>query len=163
MRFDVSAIPASASITSASFTLVQSTGSTISGFTDFFAQRLTQPGWTEFGVTWNTYDGSHAWGSPGGDSSTTGRATASISSNLPDLVFSIAELVIDAIANRAGVLHLLVIGPESGSTSNFVVVNASDAAAAGVRPKLVVTYDIPLRSIPNFTGGMQELTGNLGA
>jgi hypothetical protein len=163
LRFDLSAIPPSATVTSATFTLVQGTGTTISGFTDFFAQRVTQPGWTEFGVTWNTYDGSHSWSSPGGDSSSTGRATATINSGLPDLVFSVAALVIDAIANRGGVLHLLVIGPESGSTNNFVVVNSSDAATASARPKLVVNYDVPLWGVPNFSGGMQELSGNLGA
>lgn len=148
VRFDLSAIPLGASIPNATLTLFAATGSIISGSQQFTVYRLTEAGWTELGVTWNQYDGSNAWTSAGGDYATQDSDSVSISSAGENLVFdSLAALAADAVANRNGLLHLLVIGPELGS-NNHMLVHSSDGADSAKWPKLVVDFEAP---VPQLT------------
>jgi hypothetical protein len=165
LQFDLQSIPVGATILSATLTLFRAPGGSLSLPAQFFANRLSTSAWIEFGTTWNRYDGVHSWFVPGGDYTPTDRDSSTIVSSGSDLVFSgLRNLAIDAIEQRLGKLNLLVVGPETGSSNNFIVVYSSDATNGSVRPKLVVTYN-PLRllGVPNFSGGMQELTANLGA
>ncbi|MEX0675965.1 MAG: DNRLRE domain-containing protein [Pirellulales bacterium] len=148
VRFDLGAIPQGATILDATLTLIHAPGSVISGSQQFKAYRLTRAEWTEFGATWNQYDGSSSWTAAGGDYTTEGYDSVTITSGIQDLVFdSLAGLAADAIANRDGLLHLLVIGPELG-TNNNLLVHSSDSAEPVKRPKLVVNYEVP---VPQLT------------
>lgn len=165
LQFDLQSIPAEATILDATLTLYHTSGGSLSPFSQFFANRLSTSAWIEFGATWNRYDGVHNWFVPGADYTPTDQDMCIATSDTSDLVFSgLRELAIDAIQQRLGKLNLLIIGPEGGASNNFIVVHSSDASSGSVRPKLVVNYNPPgPRRIPNFTGGMQELTANLGA
>lgn len=165
LQFDLQPIPIGATILDATLTLYRASGGSLSLFSQFFANRLSTSAWIEFGTTWNRYDGVHNWFVPGGDYTPTDQDTCTVTTGGSDLVFTgLRDLAIDAIQLRLGKLNLLVIGPEGGDSNNFIVVYSSDASSGSVRPKLVVNY-YPLgpRRVPNFTGGMQELTANLGA
>ena len=148
-RFDVSSIPRSARIHNATLTLATAGGSLTSP--TFTVNRLTRDDWTELGVTWNSRDGVHDWTTPGGDYTTVGQDTFSIAGSVAsNLVFDeLAELVADAVVFRAGLLQLLVIGPEAG-VANFMAVLSSDDETPANRPKLVVEYTLPLlQRLPN--------------
>jgi hypothetical protein len=149
-RFDLSAIPPYGTIVDATLTLTHAPNGSISGSAPFTAYRLTRPDWTEFGATWNKYDGSHSWTTAGGDISTQDSDSATITSAVEDLVFDgLANLAIDAVENRDGLLHLLVAGPELGN-SNFLVIHSSDSSEEAKWPKLVVTYDVPEVLMPQL-------------
>jgi len=151
-RFDLSGIPAGAVIFSATLSLFR-VGDMISSPAQFHARRLIRPDWTELGVTWNKYDGANNWTAPGGDYASEGAVTITVASG-SDLVFpSLAPLVSDALAERAGMLELIVLGPESG-TASFVSVATSDHASAALRPRLVVEYGLrPQLAIADHADG----------
>lgn len=150
VRFDLSVIPSHATILNASLTLFHTFSGSISGSVEFKAYRVTRPDWTEFGVTWNKYDGSNSWSTPGGDIAVDQFDSTTITAADQDLVFgSLASLAADAIANRGGILHLLVEGFESLGTQ-YIVVYASDSSNAAARPKLVVNYEIPEVLMPQL-------------
>jgi hypothetical protein len=165
LQFDLQSIPTGATILAATLTLYRASGGSLSPFSQFFANRLSTSAWIEFGATWNRYNGVHNWFVPGGDYTPTDQDTTTVANGGSDLVFTgLRDLAIDAVQFRLGKLNLLVIGPEAGASDNYIVVHSSDASSGSVRPRLVVTYNPPgPRRIPNFTGGMQELTANLGA
>lgn len=164
LRFDLTVIPASATIAGAVLTLFHESSASLSLPAQFSVYRLTRPTWTEFGATWNRYDGSALWTAAGGDYATADHDTTTVNSYGSNLVFAnLNNLTADAIQNRGGFLNLLVVGPESGPSNDFLVVRSSDHADSNTRPRLVVDYTVPIPPIPNFTGGMQQLTGNLGA
>jgi hypothetical protein len=165
-RFDLRALPARAVILAAELTLFHGDGGSLSAAAALAAYRLTRGDWTEYGASWNQYDGAHAWTAPGSDFATLDHDATTVASTTADVVFAnLKNLAIDALANRGGWLQLVVIGPESGGSNNFVtVLSSSEANPAASRPRLVVTYDPPVPlSVPNFTGGMQQLTGQIGA
>jgi hypothetical protein len=71
--------------------------------------RLSQPAWTETGSTWNRYDGTSAWATPGGDVDGAGLVVfvppaVPGAYAFPDL----RALCQDAITSRGGRLDLLI-------------------------------------------------------
>ena len=107
LRFDLSAIPAGSTISSAVLTL-KNTGGSIAANYQFAARRIIQPAWTELGATHLTYDGVNNWDLGGGDSTVTGQDTVTVAGGSSDLVFAnLAVLVTDALSLRSGLLHLL--------------------------------------------------------
>jgi hypothetical protein len=65
--------------------------------------------WTENGATWNKYDGVNAWGLEG-EATTPPDPVAFVDATATGIhqVFGLAGLVIDAIANHAGVLSIVI-------------------------------------------------------
>ncbi|MGD9644439.1 MAG: DNRLRE domain-containing protein [Pirellulales bacterium] len=137
LRFDVSGVPLGTAILQATLHL-QITSSILASDDAFTAYRLTQTGWTEDGVTWEKYDGSNNWSTAGGDYSLVG-AAACVLQEPGDVHFDVTALVLDAIANRGGILNLLIKGSESGSTQ-FMEVSSSDEPTALIRPLLTIDY-----------------------
>jgi len=74
LQFNLSAIPATNTVASAKLLLYLGSASTNSS-TSLAVYQLTRA-WTT-GATWNTYDGTNTWTSPGGDFSGTAAATTS--------------------------------------------------------------------------------------
>jgi glucose/arabinose dehydrogenase/PKD repeat protein len=140
LRFSLSPIPPSSTVTSCTLTVsadvVESPGAgTIA--------RVTQPGWTESGSTWNRYDGVASWATPGGDADPSGMAVFSPPAAAGFYAFpSVTSLCQDAVTNRGGRLDLLLRQyPEAPGTPrrewSFV---SSDDPDATRRPRLVVAY-----------------------
>ena len=87
-------------------------------------KRLTTTTWGETTATWNTSDGSAAWSPPNAVSPQTGPYSdvGAVAINLPNGAllgnynpFSVPGfwgLVLDAIANRGGQLHLIIMVPD---------------------------------------------------
>jgi hypothetical protein len=166
LRFDLTAIPAGMLITSATLTLFHAGGTLPSGG-EFRLHRLTRENWTEFGATWDRYNGTQSWTTPGGDFVGTPHDTVTIASQNENLVFaSLAAPVADALANHQGLLHLAVLGPEFGTTDNYLSLHSSDGATASLRPKLVVEYELPVPQLVivdhgDDTGATATIDGTL--
>jgi hypothetical protein len=141
LRFDLTAIPDGALISSAVLTLYDVAGGAMSATRTFNAYRLTQTSWVEATATWNNYATALPWTTAGGDYTTTNGDSVSVSSATADVVFSsLADLAMDALYNRSGLLHLVIKGTEGTGADDYVAVGSSDNATAGLRPQLVVTY-----------------------
>ncbi len=140
LRFDLSAIPAGSKIHAATLSLFP-VNSILPGGATFHLYRLTRSAWTESGSTWFEYDGAEPWTTPGGDYTTDDGAETTIASPTDNLVFSgLAILAADAVANRAGVLDAILIGPEVGTADQYYEAFGSDWVEAAERPLLVVDY-----------------------
>lgn len=162
-RFDVAAL-GSAILESASFVLSHESTVSLTLPATFYVYRLTEPEWTELGATWWKRDGVYDWINGGGDFSTEiSRAGEVVAPGQNLIINDFEALINDALANRGGLLDLIVVGLESGSQSSFMLVRSSDHANSASWPKLIVEYTVRRHDIGNFTGGMQTLTGNLGA
>jgi hypothetical protein len=117
--------------------------------------RVTQPRWTETGATWNRYDGTVPWNSPGGDiDATSGIAFAPPTAPGPFAFPDFTALCQDAIAARGGHLDLLIRqdGEAPGAPPHqwsFVMVG--DGPNPATRPSLVVTFSGSAGSGPPTT------------
>jgi hypothetical protein len=104
--------------------------------------RVTQPGWTETGATWNRYDGISAWATPGGDvDATSGIAFTPPGGPGPFAFPDLTELCADAIAARGGQLDLQIRqDTETPGTPRhqWSFVTSDDTANPATRPKLTV-------------------------
>jgi len=146
LEFDVSALPASATIVSATLTLKQSAGAAAGGV-NMECRRLDELGWVENLATYNRYDGLANWpGGAGGAGDTTGGAFATVwhppgAGSTVDI--DVLVIIRDAFANRAGraLLHHRQTSPAGiGTTYSF---HSSSAVNAADRPKLAIAYTVP--------------------
>lgn len=137
LRFDLrSFAPANISAATLTLTNIGSGGLLVNGV--YYARRITQVAWVPDLATYNSYDGVQGWDTAGGDSTTTNQASCTIASATANLSFSLVALAQDAINNRSGYLHLLVI--LSGVATENVVVYTMNHATAANRPTLALTY-----------------------
>ncbi len=145
MYWDLTELPATAVITSASLTLTEHTDEVDDSIT-VRVLRITQESFTE-SATWNDYDGSNSWSSAGGDYSTDIVSNTTTSGgNLTINNSEFVELCQDAIDNRSGALRILIgsayeltmAGTLSGNRR--MRYNSSNDSTAADRPKLIITY-----------------------
>src|SRR5262245_25754957 len=105
--------------------------------------RVTQPGWTETGATWNRYDGINPWATPGGDvDATSGIAFTPPAAPGPFAFPDLTPLCEDAIAARGGRLDLLIRqDAETPGTPRhqWSLVTSDDTASPSLRPELMVS------------------------
>jgi hypothetical protein len=144
--FDVSSIPREASISTATLSLTVTSG-TYGGVATFSVDRLTNSDWTETGVTWNKYDGTNDWTTPGGDYTATGEVTddggggpAAISLT----VTGMESLVSDAVINRSGLLNIIIRLETVGADNSWI---GRSSEAVGNTPELAVIYETRLPSL----------------
>jgi hypothetical protein len=111
--------------------------------------RVRQPEWTETAATWNHYNGTVPWTTPGGDvDAASGIAFAPPpgpgSFAFPDLT----PLCQDAIAARGGHLDLLIRQDTEtpGIPHQWSFVMTDDGASPEMRPSLVVSFNGSARS-----------------
>jgi hypothetical protein len=151
VRFDLSAIPAGATVTSCTLNIHVGTVNQASAGKIY---RVKQPAWDETAATWNRYDGVNAWTTPGAFNAvelmsdvvvtlgadgpiaytapTTGGAFA-----FPDL----SPLCQDAVTARGGALNLMIKqdADAPGATAEFSFSRRTDSAE-NERPRLEVAW-----------------------
>lgn len=145
IKFDLSSIPATATITSAILTLTPVTDNSSNARTLSVYRCLRA--WTEAGATWNKYDGTNNWGTAGAENTTSDRestaiGTLSVSASETlnvgkDITLDASkmqEFITGALANNGFVLR---VNTESNDGYNWA---SSDHVTAAYRPKLVIEY-----------------------
>lgn len=154
LEFDVSDIPAGATIDAAKFTFYCHTVNFGGGFTNGGVARLLRA-WVESQVTFNDWKSGSAWTSPGAlsdgnDYTSSGQVTwtAPTSAGSFDIT-GLASLVQDALDNRSGVLSV-VVRRTSAPDSNGILCYSSDHGTASQRPKLTVDYTEAAGAKGNF-------------
>lgn len=146
MDADISAIPAGNVIASTSMLEinVQSRSSSSEPTT---IHRITQAAWTEAGVTWNKYDGTNSWTTPGGDYSTPAVPFTGPAANgwLTITGADLAAFLQDALDNQAGIVRILLRVDDESLTANkgFRFYSDDDTTSPSQKPKLTVDYAAP--------------------
>ena len=188
--WDLTDIPSSATLNSATFTLKHESNN-CSGSKTVKVYRLTQTA-TE-AVSWTTYDGSNSWSTAGGDYTTTNGLSQSVDCDSDtDFVDSSSDLVAlirDAIDNRSGYLSMIIGTQEefegSPSGAQRIKFHSSSGTSIGDRPKITVNFTTntattqvyraedrtgsynleqndEYESLPTFSSGAELLNGHKG-
>tara|TARA_R100000664_G_C2753974_1_gene141473 strand:+ start:578 stop:2290 length:1713 start_codon:yes stop_codon:yes gene_type:complete len=191
MVWDLTDIPSTATIESATFTLKHESNN-CSGSKVVNVYRLTTTGVDE-NVHWTTTDGSTSWSTAGGDYTTTNGLSQTIDCDSDtDFVDSSSDLVAllqDAIDNRSGLLSIIIGTQEDlevePSGAQRIQFHSSSASSSGDRPKIVITFKTGVattkvyraedrtgsynleqndeyESLPTFTSGSELLNDHKG-
>ena len=140
LQFDVSSIPAGATVTSALLTLAYAVHV---GTNVINLYRCTQA-WTELGATWNKYNGVSNWALAGGDyDNATVHATQTISTAV-SFIQSITALVQGWVSGTWPNTGMLLRDSTEAGSDRYYGFKTSDDAIAAYRPKLVIEYTEPV-------------------
>lgn len=105
--------------------------------------RFTNGSWVEITITWNSDNGSFTTSDPAGvpwNTYDAGGPFGVVPSNI-----DIATLAQDAYDNRSKQLHIMLkVDDESGAVAQGNVFRSKDATQSSERPKLTVTYRVPV-------------------
>jgi hypothetical protein len=142
MRFDLAEVDPRAAIDAATLTLAAVDGGNFNQ--NYSLYRSADP-WTELGATWSTYDGVNNWSTSAGGA--TGAAwqtvlAAVVDTGDPVTFDDLVDAVVDAIANRAGILSLVCAGLENSST-NWIGFGSREHSEVAWRPKLTIQATVP--------------------
>jgi hypothetical protein len=161
LHFDVSSIPLAAVVSSASLYLTSILELTPTQASK--VKRLTTTTWIQTLATWNTSDGATAWSPPNATSPQTGPYTetdavavslpagSSLGNYIPFTITGLAALVQDAIANRSGQLHVMLLANTESipatisaefvdSETSVDLIAGGGVDADALPPKLTVSY-----------------------
>jgi hypothetical protein len=164
ISFDLSLIPAGSTINSVSLTLFRNqdaTSQSVSVQLDLLA--LTQP-FTETGATWNTYNGTNAWTTPGGDYNPTVLSSFSANPASASSFQTFATSASFVTASQAAVngsqpLYLIVkLDDETGLNRHIFNFSSDDNASLGQRPSLTIDYT----PVPEASTALLALIGAFG-
>lgn len=140
VQFDFSQIPTGSTVTSATLSLyAYDPASTRT----YYGHRVTHA-WTENGVTWNTYDGTNSWTTPGGDyAASTFNAITPAAAGWMDFIVTndVAGFVAGTYSNYG---WLIKDGTEDSATKHETFFRTKEATEATQHPKLTVTYNCTL-------------------
>ncbi len=152
MLWNVSSIPSDATVLSGDLAMYMDGGN--SQTVD--AYQLTQS-WTN-AMTWNSYDGTHSWATPGGDFGSTPAGTAMPTTSGQWYHWYLTGLVqnwTDGAAANDG----LILKSRSEDLSGSDTVNLRSSWYSGYAPTLTVTYESArLGPQPQFSLDKQQLT-----
>lgn len=140
LRFDLSTLADGALPSACELTIHRAGGSPVNPST-YTAYRLTRTDWTEAG-TWNAYDGTNAWTTPGGDYALTGSDGYTYSGSGLTLTFDLLAMLTAAMNDGLTSLNVILIGPEVAGSSNYMAGTASADGTAINRPKLDIVYEL---------------------
>ena len=143
LKFNFSALPNGATITSSKLYLYYSYGfGTVSGRT-YWAYRLTRTDWSESQSTWNIFKTGSNWTNAGGDYSTTNGASITMPGSYGWVNWDVTAQVQYAQANVSKIAHFLIKDGSENSgifgsfNSNNYTTNPS------LCPYLVITFTAP--------------------
>lgn len=141
LRFDLSGVPAGATVTAAVLTLTATDtygGNPSAESMNIY--RLTQS-WTEGGVTWNRYDGVSPWASGGGDYDATVWATSTANpASGQQIAWDMTTLAQAWAGNTYANLGLILI---NSGTVNGLHFASKENGNASYRPFLALSYTTP--------------------
>lgn len=163
IQFDLSSIPAGAEVTSATLKLYYATysSSVVEGESPggriYWAYRVTQP-WTENGITWNKYDGTNSWTTPGGEYTGTGGASLTMPSSMPRWVEWDVTTIVEAWIEDSQPNHGFLIkdADETMTRNNWVWASfrSSDySTQPDKNPILEISYTQPNFVVPEVAIG----------
>jgi uncharacterized repeat protein (TIGR01451 family) len=138
LRFDLSGIPAGATIQSAVMELYYAS-TRVSSSEALRVHRLTRS-WTELGATWRTYDGTNNWVTQGGDYDPAVVASANLDGTVNVWKqWSITSLV-QSWANGTFTNYGVLLESPAATGNNERRFNSSESTPTTLRPKLTITY-----------------------
>lgn len=144
IEFDLTSIPSGAYVKRSILTMVTSIAAATASPSHI--KRL-DTAWSEGTATWNA-----PWTTAGGDFVSDDEVAFNLPTATGTLDIDITDLVQDAIANRSGILSLILKRDTEALGTSFVFFHTSDAAAEDDRPQLEVCYGVP--RIPVLTAAM---------
>ena len=150
LHYDLASMPAYAALTAAKIRM----NCLSAGLLDIEGRvhRLTQTAWVEAAATWNTYDGSNAWATAGGDYAANPNVQwyQPSSGGLFDIT-GMLTLVQDALANRASQLHVLLKQTDETFVAGTYYYGDREAGAMFGEtyvPRLMVDYTAAATQLP---------------
>jgi len=162
-RFDVqNSLPSNTTVLDAIFGLHQtaaSTGSSVSAG----AYQLTRS-WTT-GATWNKYDGTNAWTTPGGDFSATPTATQSLTAGTDNWYSWDVKAMAQAWINNGTANNGLLIKATTESSTNdvFTIDSSQSTNPSYPLPYMDVIYAPQTGQPGYYTNTMQQLSDRMSA
>ena len=161
MVWDLTSLPDTAFVTSATLTLYNSTDS-LGGDTDVYLYRITEDGVDE-AATWDDYAFRESWATAGGDYTTTDGVTATVvaGGNLVGTGANLESLIHDALTNQGGYLRLIVISSTEGTSSGSerMRFHSATAATGSDRPQLIISYV----DVTSWTGAAGDFDATNGS
>jgi hypothetical protein len=144
IHVNLSTIPASATIVSASLS-VTNPFNTVSPNFPGKIRRLTTQAWVELEATWNRASNALAWTTPGGDYTTVGELDVVLpwSVSVGYTFFGLGPLVQDAYTNWGKQLHIIIMNTDEASIGHSVTFRSKNyVGVVSQRPVLSVTYEV---------------------
>jgi murein DD-endopeptidase MepM/ murein hydrolase activator NlpD len=147
LAWDVSSIPAGATVVAAVLTLEVTNVSSGS----YFCHEILSP-WNEASVTWDNAASGTPWSGPGASGTDRGADAVCVvsASALGPLVVNFGAaglaMVQGWVDNPASNHGLVISDPDTGDGADF---HASESATAMARPKFSITYRVPTEPPPN--------------
>src|SRR3990172_5169055 len=141
-QFDLSSIPANATVSNATLELYISGNNDNAGGNTIFLNRILNKNWVESQVTWNVYATGNNWSTAGLGAGTDYASSANASVNVgysPANVWaafpitSLAQSWVDGTISNTGVVLHSGNGPRA-------IVSSSESGDITLRPKLTITY-----------------------
>jgi len=162
LQFDISSLESGSTITGATLYLfVYGHESYPAAGRTYWVYRLTQYGWVENTVTWNS-----PWSSPGGDYTETDGANATVPEIGNWMSWNVLALVQDARDDRSDIFNVIIIdSQEDGYPGGQALYRADfypkeEETETTLRPKLVIEYTPPPQIIYPVTIQSQEAVGS---
>ena len=157
MAFDLSTIPAGATVTACTLTVnvTQRTSPTAGHVRRLCGEHwLDGDGQSEAQATWTVWKSATNWGvagagstascGAGGDYTTTDEVAYTPPAGTGLFTFTgVTALCQDAVSLRSGRLRLRISQDAESTQSNLIKFDSSDATTASKRPKLTVTWSAP--------------------
>ncbi|MCF8285173.1 MAG: tandem-95 repeat protein [Sphingobacteriales bacterium] len=164
LKFDLSSLPSSTTISSATLTLTTSSSYTYSSSEGPFPATIyrANQAWTETGSTWSNYKSSTAWpGSSGASTSGTDYTTANSStitntsdkstgSTVTSNITAMAQAWITSSATNLGLLIVPLVS-STGNTRTYSFYSRENTTNNAYKPKLTVEYSTASVTFPEIT------------